>query len=240
MADSLKLLAIETSAEGCSAALYLDGAIYEYFEVQPRGHSDLILQQMENLLQEHDVTLKDLNAIAYGRGPGSFTGVRIAAAVTQGTAYGADLPVVPVSTLAALAQQAFRTTGQRRLLTAFDARMKELYWAAYNIDQYDLPVAVIDERVVAPESVPLPKGSGWFGIGRGWGAYADQLSPITANLVDNIDSTLLCRAYDIALLGAAEFQCGKALPAEQALPIYLRDRVAQTIAERQAAAAAKL
>ncbi len=237
MADSLKLLAIETSAEGCSAALYLDGAIYECFEVQPRGHSDLVLQQMDNLLREHDVALKDLNAIAYGRGPGSFTGVRIAAAVTQGTAYGAALPVVPVSTLAALAQQAFRTTGQRCLLTAFDARMKELYWAAYKIDQHDLPVAVIDERVVAPESVPLPKGNGWFGVGRGWGAYADLLSPITATLIDGTDSTLLCRAYDIALLAAAEFQRGNALPAEQALPIYLRDRVAQTIAERRAASA---
>lgn len=239
MADSLKLLAIETSAEGCSAALYLDGTIHERFEVQPRGHSDLILQQMDDLLRESDVTLKDLDAIAYGRGPGSFTGVRIAAAVTQGTAYGADLPVVPVSTLAALAQQAFRTTGQRRLLTAFDARMKELYWAAYEIDQHDLPVTVIDEQVIAPESVPLPSGSDWLGVGSGWRAYADQLSPITSKNVNDIDSTLLCRAYDIALLGAAEFQRGKSVPAEQALPIYLRDQVAQTIAERQAAAAAK-
>jgi tRNA threonylcarbamoyladenosine biosynthesis protein TsaB len=234
--DSVKLLAIETSAEGCSAALYLEGAIYQRFEVKPRGHSELILQQMDDLLQEHGVALKDLDAIAYGRGPGSFTGVRIAAAVTQGTAYGADLSVVPISTLAALAQQAFRTTGQRHLLTAFDARMKEVYWAAYQIDQSDLPVAVIEEQVIAPEAAPLPTGDKWYGVGSGWAAYATQLRSITTGLVTDIESRLLCQAYDIALLGAAEFQRGNSVPAEQALPIYLRDRVAQTITERQATA----
>ncbi|MCF6282786.1 MAG: tRNA (adenosine(37)-N6)-threonylcarbamoyltransferase complex dimerization subunit type 1 TsaB [Candidatus Polarisedimenticolaceae bacterium] len=233
MTDTVKLLAIETSAEGCSAALYLNGAISEKFQVQPRGHSELILQQMDDLLREAGVSLKELDAIAYGRGPGSFTGVRIAAAVTQGTAYGADLPVVPVSTLAALAQQAFRTTGQRRLLTAFDARMKEVYWAAYEIGQDDLPLAVVDEQVIAPELVPMPTGEGWFAVGGGWKAYAEQL-PSGSQIIGS-DETLLCRAYDIALLAAAGFRRGKTVTAEQALPIYLRDRVAKTIAERQAA-----
>ena len=232
MNGSVKLLAIETSAEGCSAALYLDGAITERFEIQPRGHSELILQQMDELLQASGLALKDLDAIAFGRGPGSFTGVRIAAAVTQGTAYGAGLPVVPVSTLAALAQQAFRTTGERRLLTAFDARMREVYWAAYEIDQHDLVVPVIEEQVVAPESVPLPAGGAWFGVGSGWKAYPDQLAGRTSGQVSATDETLLCRACDIALLGAAAFLNGEAVPAEQALPIYLRDNVAKKSAER--------
>lgn len=234
MSYSVKLLAIETSAEGCSAALYLDGVISERFRVRPRGHSELILQQMDQLLQEAGLALSELDAIAYGRGPGSFTGVRIAAAVAQGSAYGAELPVVPVSTLAALAQQAFRTTGLRRLLPAFDARMNEIYWAAYEMDQNDGLTTVVDEQVIAPEQALLPEGDGWFGIGSGWRVHAEQLTAHSAGILSSTDAGLLCRAYDIALLGVAGYLNGKAVSAEQALPIYLRNRVAKTSAERVA------
>ena len=191
--------------------------------------------QMDQLLREADLTLKDLDAIAYGRGPGSFTGVRIAAAVTQGSAYGAELPVVGVSTLAALAHQAFRITGERRLLPAFDARMKEVYWAAYEMKQNGSLVCVVDEQVVMPEQVELPVGDGWFGIGSGWSVYPEVLAARCGTTLSAVESTLLCRAYDVALLGVAGYLKGDLFPAEEALPIYLRDQVAKTIAERLAA-----
>ena len=226
MTRPLKLLAIETSAEGCSAALYLDGVISECFEKAPRGHSDLILGMMAKLLKAADLKLSNLDALAFGRGPGSFTGVRIAAGVIQGTAYGANLPVVPVSTLAALAQQAFRETGRKKLLPAFDARMHEVYWAACEVNMDGLVELRTDEQVVAPDAVQLPEGNGWLGIGSGWASYDEQLRQRLGDRLDSSIPQLLCRAYDIALLGAAGYQAGQWVAAEEALPVYLRDQVA--------------
>ena len=226
MTRPLKLLAIETSAEGCSAALYLDGVISERFDKAPRGHSDLILGMMGELLEEAGLKLADLDALAFGRGPGSFTGVRIAAGVIQGTAFGANLPVVPVSTLAALAQQAFRKTGRKKLLPAFDARMQEVYWAAYEVNPGGLVEPRMDEQVVAPDAVQLPEGDGWLGVGNGWASYDEQLKQRLGDQLDSSIPELLCRAYDIALLGAVSYQAGQWVTAEEALPVYLRDQVA--------------
>lgn len=228
----MKLLAIETATEACSAALYLDGEVSLRYQVKARGHSELILGMMDELLAEAGLKVRELDALAFGRGPGSFTGVRIATGVAQGTAFGADLPVVPVSTLAALAQRGFREHGERRLLPAYDARMGELYWAAYEINADGLAELVNAEQVIPAEAVTAPLGSGWFGLGSGWAAYGDELSKRLSGAISRFDPDLLCSAHDIALLGVAGFAAGQAVAPELALPVYLRDNVAQKSAVR--------
>jgi tRNA threonylcarbamoyladenosine biosynthesis protein TsaB len=223
----MKLLAIETATEACSAALYLDGEIGLRFQVKPRGHSELILAMMDELLAEAGLSPAQLDALAFGRGPGSFTGVRIATGVVQGAAFGAGLPVVPVSTLAALAQRAYREHGEQRLLPAYDARMQELYWGGYTIDARGLVQPAAPERVALVEDIPAPAGADWYGVGSGWAAYGQALRRrLGGNLVKGSDPNLLCSAYDVALLGVAGFARGEAVAPEAALPIYLRDKVA--------------
>jgi tRNA threonylcarbamoyladenosine biosynthesis protein TsaB len=170
--------------------------------------------------------LPQLDALAFGRGPGAFTGVRIATGVAQGAAFGADLPLLPISTLAALAQRHFREAGARRILAAFDARMGELYWGAYRIDESGLARPVGEEQVAAPDALRLPPGDGWHGVGSGWGTYAEALGARLGDALADISPGLLCSAHDVALLAAAAFQEGQGVPAEQGLPVYLRDQVA--------------
>ncbi len=143
----MKLLAIETAAEACSAALLIDGEISLRYEVQPRKHSELIMSMLNSLLQEADLSPARLDGLAFGCGPGSFTGVRIAAGVAQGVALGADLPVVRVSTLAALAQGYFRQSGHTSVLPAFDARMQEVYWGCYRLQDSGLMGALFSDEL---------------------------------------------------------------------------------------------
>jgi len=229
----MKLLAIETATEACSAALYIDGEVSERCEVAPRRHAELILPMMDQLLAEAELKLSQLDALAFGRGPGSFTGVRIATGVIQGAAYGAELPVVPVSTLAALAQRYFREQGACRILPAFDARMKEVYWAAYEAGASGLVELVGREQVAVPEKAELPAGEGWHGVGTGWATYGDQLSQRLGDRLLEVKGDLLCSAHDVALLGVDGFKMGDAVSPECALPVYLRDQVAKKPAARQ-------
>ncbi|MDJ0806719.1 MAG: tRNA (adenosine(37)-N6)-threonylcarbamoyltransferase complex dimerization subunit type 1 TsaB [Gammaproteobacteria bacterium] len=223
----MKLLAIETATEACSAALTLNGELSLRYQVKPRGHSELILGMLDELLAEAGMSLGQLDAMAFGRGPGSFTGVRIATGVVQGVAFAADLPVVPVSTLAALAQRAYRELGESRLLPAYDARMQELYWAAYQVNSSGLVELMDREAVVAVEKVPVPSGSEWYGIGSGWMSHGDQLLDyLGRDKLKGIEPAMLCSAQDIAILGENGFRQGRAVAPEQALPVYLRDNVA--------------
>ena len=222
----MKILAIETATDACSAALYLDGELTLRYRVQPRRHTELILRMMDELLAESGLGLGQLDALGFGRGPGSFTGVRIATGVIQGAAFGADLPVVPVSTLAALAQRCFREQGQRRILPAYDARMNEIYLGGYLIGDDGLANTVQQDMITAPGEAPLPVGDGWVGVGSGWKTYADTLSARFGSSVSSFDDELLCNAWDVALLAVGGFEAGHGVPAEQALPVYLRDRVA--------------
>lgn len=221
----MKLLAIDTSGDACSAALLLDGEIVQHAELAPRRHGELILPMMQGLLDQAGIALGALDALAFGRGPGSFTGVRIAAAVIQGAAFGAGLPVVPVSTLAALAQGQFRRGGQQRLLSALDARMDEVYWGGFTIGPDALAAPCGEELVCPPGQAPLPEGDGWFGVGPGWSAYAETLVRHLGARLDGSHPDALCEARDIATLAAAGFAAGLAVPPEQALPVYLRDQV---------------
>lgn len=220
----MKLLAIETATEGCSAALAIDGEIRERFQIAPRGHTELILPMVDELMAEAGISISQVDAMAFGRGPGAFTGVRIAVGVTQGIAFGADLPVVPVSTLAAVAQGCEAD----QVLVALDARMNEVYWGAYQRNAAGLMDLVGEERVSPPAEVPLPEGADWRGAGVGWAAYETLLAERCASQLsaaDAWDAAILPHARDVAVLGLAGFKAGQAVTAEQALPIYLRDKV---------------
>ena len=227
----MKLLAIETATEACSAALYIDGEISECYEIAPRRHAELILSMMEQLLAEAELKPSQLDALAFGRGPGSFTGVRIATGVVQGAAFGAQLPVVPISTLAALAQRHYRMKGAHRILPAFDARMKEIYWAAYEVAADNLVTLVGAEQVATPEQVDLPAGEGWWGVGTGWAAYNEILMQRMGDRLTAVEGDLFCSAQDVARLAVRGYQAGEAVAAELALPVYLRDQVAKKPAQ---------
>lgn len=217
----MKLLAIETATDACSAALSIDGDIRERFEIAPRAHTELILPMIDELMAEAGLNISQVDAIAFGRGPGAFTGVRIAVGVTQGIAFAADLPVVPVSTLAALAQG----VAADKVLAALDARMDEVYWGAYQRNAAGLMELVGDECVSVPGDVPLPTGENWQGAGAGWSAYETLLSAHCEQQLDSWDGLCFPHARDVVLLGAAQFAAGTAVAAEQALPVYLRDKV---------------
>ena len=221
----MKLLAIDTTEEACSAALLVDHEVLERFELAPRRHSELILPMMDGLLADAGLRLVGLDCLAFARGPGSFTGVRIAASVAQGAAFGAGLPVVPVSSLQALAQGAYREHGAMNVLSALDARMHEVYWAGWRLDAGSTMRLLGGEAVCAPELAVAPDGDDWTGVGSGWDSYLEVLLA-RCNPVPNIHAGTMIHAQDVASIAATLFVEGAAVPAEQALPVYLRDQVA--------------
>ena len=223
----MKLLALETATEACSAALYLDGEVRERFEVAPRRHTELILPMMTELLAGAGLRLNDLDALAFGCGPGAFTGLRIAAGVAQGTALGAGLPVVSVSTLAALAAEALAETPVAYALVALDARMGEVYWGVYRRGKAG-PVAVEPACVAPPQQVSVPGGvTEGVAVGPGWSAYGDVLRRRFGDRLRTLWPRRLPRAGWVARLAARTDPATRWLPPEQALPVYLRDRVAR-------------
>jgi tRNA threonylcarbamoyladenosine biosynthesis protein TsaB len=216
------LLALDTATEACSVALLHDGKVLSHYEVIPRLHAQKLLPMIKELLAEAGIGLSALDAIAFGRGPGAFTGVRIAIGVVQGLAFGLDRPVLPVSNLAVLAQRAFREQGVRQVAAAIDARMDEVYWGCYAETAGEMRL-IGHEAVMAPESAILPvDASGdWFGAGTGWG-YADRI-PVA---VSAQDASLLPHAQDLLALGTFAWHRGEAIVADDAQPVYLRDKVA--------------
>ncbi len=223
----MRLLAIDTATEACSVAVQTPKGVFEHWVEAPREHGDRALGMVDAVLGEAGITAADLDTIAFGRGPGAFTGVRIATALVQGMAAGLDRPVVPVSTLAAIAQGVHRRTGHRRVLAALDARMGEVYWGAWTLDEGGVMRATDEECVVPPSAVPLPSGSGWAGAGTGWSRYENLLTErIGAQLAICLGHALPA-ARDLLPTAAAAYAAGEAVPAEQALPVYLRDRVAE-------------
>ncbi len=225
----MKLLAIDTTQAACSAAVYHDGEIQEQYVLAPREHAQRLLPMLDSVLAEAGLSLSQLDALAFACGPGSFTGLRIAAATTQGIALAHDLPVVPVSSLAGLAQGAYREHGFHRILAGFDARMEEVYWGVYRYNDADTVVeAVVADQVCAPSQLVAPSGSEqWQGVGDAWQSYQDSLQQHFAGMIDQvIPSNRALHAQDIARLAVVAYQQGQAVAAEQALPVYLRDRVA--------------
>ncbi len=227
LALPMKLLAIETATEACSAALWISGTVQTRFEIAPRRHAELILPMCDSLLSEADIVPAQLDAVAFGRGPGAFAGVRIAVGVAQGIAFAAELPVLPVSTLAVLAQEVISEIGPARVLASIDARMGEVYWGYYECDDAGCARRVSEEHVGQADCVAQPSTPGWFGVGTGWNAYRETLSTRLGHRLHGFDSGRLPRAEYVAQLAAAAFSAGLAVPPEQAQPIYLRNDVAE-------------
>ncbi len=217
----MKILAIETATEACSAALGIDGEIIERYAVAPRRHAGLILNMVEELLAESGSSLAGLDALAFGRGPGGFTGVRIAAGVVQGLAFGAALPVIPVSTLAALAQAAGREGDA--VLAAMDARMGEVYWGLFKKDEDNGVLPVNAEQVSKPEQVQVPAGDDWHGVGSAWHSYGDVLNNNLSGRLKSVRADCFPRAGCVLELALREFSAGNTVAPEQALPSYLRN-----------------
>jgi tRNA threonylcarbamoyladenosine biosynthesis protein TsaB len=227
----MKLLAIETATEACSVAVWDEGEVRERFEIAPRRHAELVLPWADALLAEAGVAKSQLDAIAVGRGPGAFTGVRLGIALAQGIALALDRPVVPVSTLAALAMQGEGA----RVLAAIDARMAEIYLGAFARDDAGLVEALADERLLRPGDARVAPGEAWIGVGTGFAAEGRALvRALDASLV-GADATLLPHAADVARLAARAYARGEAVAPERAEPAYLRDKVALTLVEQQAA-----
>ena len=240
----MKMLAVETSTDACSAALFIDGVVTERFELTPKEHTRLILPMIDNLMSEAGLRPQQLDALAFSCGPGSFTGVRIATGVIQGIALGADLPVVPVSTLAAIALDFFDAYSSEQraqdnyainpvAYTAMDARMGEIFWGVYQQDETGLVNLLGKEAVTPALAIEFPELIG-VGVGSGWGVYKDELLSRLNGLVDRCEVHHLPRASAIVRLGVRDFEKGLAVPVEHAMPVYLRDKVAQNEVERKA------
>lgn len=223
----MRLLAIETSTEACSVALHVDGEVRELHELAPRRHTQLVLPWSEQLLAEAGLRKSQLDAIAVGRGPGAFTGVRLAIAIVQGLALALDRPVLPVSTLATLAMQG---QGVHRL-AAIDARMGEVYLGEFVCGADGLVIAVGEEVIVPPAQAPLPVGAR-HGVGTGFGAESGVLVRRFAGLLTGFDAGALPHAADLAGLAVRDFALGRAIAADALEPAYLRDKVALTLAEQ--------
>lgn len=220
----MKLLAIETATEACSAALLIDGNVIDRHEVAPRQHNQLILPMCEHLLAEGGVSAGSLDAIAFGCGPGAFTGVRIAASVTQGIAIAHDLPVIPVSTLENLAYQA-NTKVDEYVMPAIDARMDEIYWAVYKRISSNQLELIVAEQVQEPEHVNFPDIEISMGLGSGWGSYESILMGKTHLSSDRVIGDALPSARVVAELALTKFLDNNVATVENALPVYLRNNV---------------
>ena len=230
----MRLLAIETATEACSVAVLVDGAVIERFEIAPRRHTELVLPWAGALLAEAGIAKSQLDAIAVGRGPGAFTGVRLAIALAQGIALALDRPLLPVSTLAALAMQ---PSGDR-ILAAIDARMGEIYVSSFQREGDGL-VAISDEVVIAPSDYVAPDGSDWHGVGTGFAAAECALVAGLQGRLVTVDAMALPHAIDVARLGALAFARGEAIAPERIEPAYLRNNVALTTAEQLALRASR-
>lgn len=224
----MRILAFETATRRLSVALWQDGALIERAEDLPNSGSEYLLPWTQQLLAEAQITLGQLDGIAFGAGPGGFTGLRLACGVTQGLAWGLDLPVVPVSTLAALAL----ASGEARVWACLDARMNEVYCAAYAVD--DGQVRELMAPVCVPPAVaPAPTFAGGVGVGDGFAAYREALCACKPDL-DRVRAEVFPSAAAVARLAVPVFARRGGVPAADAQPIYVRDKVALTTAERLA------
>lgn len=228
---STRILAIDTATEACSVALYqqagsADGETLAYFELCDRQHTQRILPMVQQMLAQAELSLNQLDALAFGCGPGSFTGVRIAIGIAQGLAFAADLPLLPVSTLQTMAQGAWRDNGATQVLAAIDARMGEVYWGEFIREENPLWCGEETEAVLKPEQVRLsataPAGR-WASVGTGWQAYPQLLSSTAVEVVAG--NILLPRAEDMLPIALAAWQQDRGIAPELAEPTYLRNEL---------------
>lgn len=226
----MRLIAFDTATEWCTAALWQDGEVAVREERAGQRHSDLLVPMVMDLLAEAGLKLKQLDGLAYGMGPGSFTGLRIACGVAQGLALGGEVPVLGVSTLEALAEEAWTAKNADRVLACLDARMNEVYAGLYQrqVAGWSCQAGPV---VCPPEAVPMPVEAGFLAAGTGFAAYP-QLVALGRNTLVDMDTQLIPHARAIARLAAPRFARGEGQPPEAAEPLYIRDKVALKICER--------
>ncbi|TRX57129.1 tRNA (adenosine(37)-N6)-threonylcarbamoyltransferase complex dimerization subunit type 1 TsaB [Thalassomonas sp. M1454] len=224
----MNYLAIDASTEACSVALEVAGQVYSRYEFSPQSHSLLLLPMVDEVLKEAGIKLAQLDGLIYGRGPGSFTGVRIGIGVAQGLAYSADLKVVGVSTLQAMAQQAFNKSGASQVIAAIDARMSESYCGLFALNDEQIMQPQKDEAVLSPsvvhDYITSTTDAALVGVGSAWNAYQEQLANTQKQVSVDAD-VLFPDAVAMLAIGKAEFAQGNALAPENAEPVYLRDTV---------------
>lgn len=230
----MKILAIDTSTEACSAALYIDGELIERYLVAPRKHIELLKPMVDEVMKAAEVDVSELTGLAFGAGPGSFAGLRVACAFVQGMGAGLEIPVVPVSTLKAMAQQVLDTHPDRTVLVMLDAKMKEVYWGVYRVEDKEV-ITVLPEQVTKIDEIPNFTGivglANIIGAGDGWNVTPNWVEALQPEF---IEKNVYPRAGEIALLSIDDFENGMALDADQVSPIYLRNNIALTIEEQEA------
>ncbi len=221
------ILAIETSTVACSVALNIDGKIIENFQLIPREHASSLLPMIAVLMEQNNIGFDQLDAVAFGRGPGSFTGLRIATGVTQGIAFGASIPTVPISTLMAMARRAYLQTGKNYIISCMDARIEQIYWSAFQVHSENSIESQSEEILSDPEELVVPEcinENSWYGAGNGWN-YADRMPELAKPSFAEFYLDILPHAADIAALAAGAYLTGKVERAENIAPVYLRDKV---------------
>lgn len=197
---SIQLLAIETATDACSVALLTGKRLIHRYEISPQQHAQLILPMIDSVIAEAKISLESIDVLSFGRGPGSFTGLRIAASIIQGLGVGLQKPIVPISTLRALAQKTFREQGATHVFSSLDARMDERYWALFVLDKNGVMQPFSEERVESENKIILPEGKWVAAVG-----FPD--------------------AQDVAMLAGVEYQLGNSVSPKDAIPIYIRDNV---------------
>ena len=229
----MKLLAIDTATEACSVALWNDGAILERYEVAGREHSAKLPKMVPALLAEAGFTMKQIDGLVAGIGPGSFAGVRIGLSYLKGLALGLDRPALGVSSLAMLAQRALTGRPDALAVPAIDARMDEVYLGRYRLEQ-GIAMPLVEDAVLPPAQVaPYQNDQPWLAIGSGWAAYGKALAGRFATAASLLDGEALPHAGDALALAAPAFARGEAGSAAALVPAYLRNRVALTQAEQR-------
>ncbi|EIJ43610.1 universal bacterial protein YeaZ [Beggiatoa alba B18LD] len=223
----MNILLIETATEACSCALAVDEHITQRYSIEPRKHAALILNMADELLREAHLKPTDLHAVAFGCGPGSFTGLRIACGVAQGIAFAANIPVIPISSLASLAQLAYQEWGETCVLAGIDARLQEVYWGIYQANAEGVMLLQGDECVCPASQTPFPTDTTrqWLGIGSAWGTYADVLQQRFAHQLKAHHADYYPTASTLYPLARYALQTGKTVDAAMAMPVYLRNNV---------------
>ncbi len=228
----MNLLAFDTSTEAFSVALSIAGKTLQHFEIAPRLHAQKILPTIDELLKSASIPLRDIDVLVYGRGPGAFTGVRTAVGVVQGLAYALDKPVYGVSTLMAMAEGVRREHGATRVISAIDARMGEVYWAAYEW-QNGVWHTVIAESVTSPQQAQWPSFAEAYAVGSAWPVFADTLK-VPASMTLHQESTVrFPQAIDMLTIATPAIARGETVNAYHAEPVYLRDHVADKPAAKK-------
>ena len=222
--DNSSILAVDTATEACSAALLHEGVVHQRFDVVPRQHHSLIFEMCKAVLSEAKIDIAELDALVYGRGPGAFTGVRIAASLVQGLAYAHTLPVVAISDLQAVALQALEQSDETQVLVAMDARMGEVYYGYFEKDG-NMVKAITNEHIATPEKLVVPDTFKGIAAGNAMPLYRSVLEQTLGGRLIKCYAPELPQASTLLRLAMLPLASGDTLTADQALPVYLRHPV---------------